>query len=33
MHTRQHEVGQDNVVFNAIERYKKDMALCMCSVN
>ena len=23
MHTRQHEVGQENVVFNAIERYEK----------
>ena len=23
MHTRQHEVGQENAVFNAIERYEK----------
>ena len=22
MHTRQHEVGQENVVFNGIERYE-----------
>ena len=30
MHSRQHEAGQLPLVFNAIERYEKDIALCTC---